>query len=450
MRPALKFDASASTDPDLGRADLGRTEALAYTWHFSDGGQTSGKVAYHTFADNGSFTATLTVTDAFGWEKNSTQNVAVANVTPSVTFDATTATSILSGDAVGVAGSFTDPGADAAWHSLIDWGNGTTTPATLNTSGAAITGSSTFLALGTFTSLACGDRQGRRHRNEVVQVSVSRRPVPTSIESPTINLNGNGNGSVALTLTTGGGVDVSLVDVSSIRLGSVGVNRNGTGFQSKLRGNSLTLNFSRRALVDAGVLTPSTTELDLTGSPTTGSADRLAVSSRQRALIASAMTGGRGCPPVAPTATSSGELKLRRGSMQTPNSCRVGAATLAATLSLPLRRWRSNASSPPPTTRAPSSSCATTTTPLVLRDGGSSDLAPRRSLLVPERHRIRRGPRWSSIRRGHTHVGLRRCAARRRRRHGPQRINRSAEPVDNTGVVERRRQVRHRRDRVGP
>ena len=47
--------------------------------------QASGKVAYHTFHDNGSFTATLTVADAFGWEKSSAQNVAVANVTPVVT-----------------------------------------------------------------------------------------------------------------------------------------------------------------------------------------------------------------------------------------------------------------------------------------------------------------------------------------------------------------------------
>jgi DNA/RNA endonuclease G (NUC1) len=267
---SLKFDASASTDPDLGRADLGRTEALTYTWHFSDGGQASGKIAYHTFHDNGSFTATLTVADAFGWEKNSMQTVTVANVTPTVTFAATTPTSILSGDAVGVAGSFTDPGADAQWHSLIDWGNGTTTPSALNASGAAITGSSTFLALGTFTvSLSVTDKDGAAGMNSF-SVSVARRPVPTSIESPTINLNGNGNGNVSLTLTNGNGVNVSLVDVSSIRLGTVGVNQNGSGFQSQLQGGALTLNFSRRALVDAGVLSPSTTELDLTGSLTTG------------------------------------------------------------------------------------------------------------------------------------------------------------------------------------
>ena len=266
----LTFDASASSDPDLGRADLGRTEALTYTWHFSDGGQSSGKMVNHAFADNGAFTATLTVTDAFGWEKNSTQNVAVANVTPSVTFGATTPTSILSGDAVGVAGSFTDPGADAAWHSVIDWGNGTTTPSTLNASGAAITGSSTFLGLGGYTvTLSVTDKDGATGMKSL-NVNVAPRPVPTTIGSPTIKLNGNGNGDVALTLTNGSGVDVSLIDVSSIRLGTVGVTAKVNDFKADLQGGTLTLHFSRRALVDAGVLTPSTTELDLTGSLTTG------------------------------------------------------------------------------------------------------------------------------------------------------------------------------------
>ncbi|HEV8445832.1 MAG TPA: DNA/RNA non-specific endonuclease [Gemmatimonadaceae bacterium] len=267
---SLKFDASASTDPDLGRDDLGRAEALTYTWHFSDGGQTSGKVVYHTFHDNGSFTATLTVADAFGWERNSMQTVVVANVTPSVTFGATTPTSILSGDAVSAAGGFTDPGDDAAWHTLIDWGNGATTPGTFNASGASITGSSIFLALGSYTvTLSVTDKDGATGSNSF-SVNVAPRPVPTTIESPTINLNGNGNGNVSLTLTNGNGVDVSLVDISSIRLGSVGVARNGSGFQSEVRGGSLILNFSRLALTNAGVLTPSTTELDLTGSLTTG------------------------------------------------------------------------------------------------------------------------------------------------------------------------------------
>ena len=58
--------------------------------------------------------------------------------------------------------------------------------------------------------------------------------------------------------------------VTYLNHGTVGVTPKVGGFQSQLVGNSLTLNFSRRALMDAGVLTPSSTELDLTGSLTTG------------------------------------------------------------------------------------------------------------------------------------------------------------------------------------
>lgn len=49
------------------------------------------------------------------------------------------------------------------------------------------------------------------------------------------------------------------------------MNRKGNGFQAELQADQrLALHFSRRALIDAGVLTPSTTELDLTGALTTG------------------------------------------------------------------------------------------------------------------------------------------------------------------------------------
>ncbi|MGH7654480.1 MAG: PKD domain-containing protein, partial [Gemmatimonadaceae bacterium] len=78
----LTFDASASTDPDLGRADLGgRTEALTYAWNFGDGTTATGKVATKSYAAGGSYTATLTVTDVFGWPSTSTMTVVVASRT---------------------------------------------------------------------------------------------------------------------------------------------------------------------------------------------------------------------------------------------------------------------------------------------------------------------------------------------------------------------------------
>jgi len=267
----ITFDASASTDPDLGRTDLGRTEALGYTWHFSDGSQASGKVVSKSFADNGSFTATLVVNDAFGWEKSVQHGVAVANVAPTVSLNATTPLSIASGESVGVNGSFSDPGSDAPWHSLLDWGNGTTVPGTFNASGAIITGTQTYLAAGTYTiTLTVTDKDGATGSRSLL-VNVGRRSVLADNGSGVINLNDQGIGDVKITLESDANVDVSLVDVSSVRIGTVGVTRRGGRFMADLQDDKrLALHFDRKTLIDAGVLSSSTTELVLLANLTTG------------------------------------------------------------------------------------------------------------------------------------------------------------------------------------
>jgi DNA/RNA endonuclease G (NUC1) len=267
----ITFDASASTDPDLGRTDLGRTEALGYTWHFSDGSQASGKVVTKSFADNGSFTATLVVNDAFGWEKSVQHGVTVANVAPTVSLNATTPLSITSGESVSVTGSFSDPGSDAPWHALLDWGNGTTVPGTFSASGATITGTQTYLVAGTYTvTLTVTDKDGAVGSRSLT-VNVGRRAVVADNGSGVINLNDQGNGDVKITLESDANVDVSLVDVSSVRIGSVGVSRRGGRFMADLQDDKrLALHFDRKALIDAGVLSSSTTELVLLANLTTG------------------------------------------------------------------------------------------------------------------------------------------------------------------------------------
>ncbi|HEX5095347.1 MAG TPA: DNA/RNA non-specific endonuclease, partial [Acidimicrobiia bacterium] len=174
---AIAFDASASTDPDLGRTDLGRTENLTYAWQFGDGTSATGETPSHSFTNDGDFTVTLTVSDAFGWQKTLSQTVSIANVAPFVTLNATSPVSILSGDAVSVAGSFTDPGNDAPWQSVIAWGNGTATSATHAQSGASITGTKSYLAAGTYTvSLTVTDNDGASGVQSL-SVDVARRPV---------------------------------------------------------------------------------------------------------------------------------------------------------------------------------------------------------------------------------------------------------------------------------
>jgi hypothetical protein len=267
---AIAFDASASTDPDLGRTDLGRTEALSYAWQFGDGSTATGSAPSHTYADNGNYTVTLTVSDAFGWQKTTTKTVAIANVAPSVSLGATSSLSILSGDAVSVAGSFTDPGSDAPWKSVLDWGNGTTTTATHAQSGAAITGTSSYLAIGAHTiTLTVTDKDGASGAQSL-SVDVSRRPVVGSA-TPSSILATDLDGDIKITLYSDSRSNVTLLDLASVRVGGVGASAKKVKFKADVNGaTSITLRFDRQALADAGVIAPGTTQLEVVGDLTTG------------------------------------------------------------------------------------------------------------------------------------------------------------------------------------
>ena len=117
----LTFDASASSDPDVGRDDLGRDEALSYQWQFSDGTLATGRTATHAFAKFGSYTATLTVTDAFGWPSTVTQTLNIGDVAPVVA--AVRGADLIAGETYSAAGSFADPGKDI-WSATVNYGEG--------------------------------------------------------------------------------------------------------------------------------------------------------------------------------------------------------------------------------------------------------------------------------------------------------------------------------------
>ena len=118
---SLTFDASASSDPDAGRKDLGRDEALSYQWQFSDGTTATGRTATHTFARFGSYTATLTVTDAFGWPSVVTQTLNIDDVAPAVS--TLLGANLIAGETYSGAGSFGDPG-DDIWSATVNYGDG--------------------------------------------------------------------------------------------------------------------------------------------------------------------------------------------------------------------------------------------------------------------------------------------------------------------------------------
>jgi DNA/RNA endonuclease G (NUC1) len=108
------FNASASLDTN--------GSIVSYEWNFGDGSSASGVSAAHTFAQDGEFVVTLSVTDNDGLTDTVSLAVTVANVAPAI--GAIPDASVQAGAAYTVTGSFADPGADT-WTATVDFGDGT-------------------------------------------------------------------------------------------------------------------------------------------------------------------------------------------------------------------------------------------------------------------------------------------------------------------------------------
>ncbi|MFQ5933553.1 MAG: PKD domain-containing protein, partial [Dehalococcoidia bacterium] len=108
----------------------------------------------HVYADNGSYTVEVCVTDDDGGAGCDTLQVVVLNAAPSVNAgpDATN----FSGDTHNVNANFQDPGInDEPWSFTIDWGDNTSDSGSTNDQSAPITESHQYLVPGSYTVEVC-------------------------------------------------------------------------------------------------------------------------------------------------------------------------------------------------------------------------------------------------------------------------------------------------------
>jgi chitodextrinase len=197
---SLTFDASSTTDADLGRTDLGRTETLSYQWTFSDGVTATGPSVTRTFAKFGSYTATLTVTDAFGWPSTVSQTVNVADVAPVVA--SIPGATLITGEQYQTSGHFADPGLDS-WSASVDYGdNSGIQPLSLSGSGFSL--QHVYNAAGQFTVAVTVADDGGKQGSAVATVNVETPLAATQdLVSEVQSLAGGLAPTEAMTLTGG-------------------------------------------------------------------------------------------------------------------------------------------------------------------------------------------------------------------------------------------------------
>jgi glucose/arabinose dehydrogenase len=115
---AVSFDGSGSSDPDAG-------DTLAYAWDLNgDGayGDATTPTATHTYAQPGTYTAGLRVTDRQGASSTATVQISANNTPPAATIAAPTAgTTWRVGDTVSFSGSATDAQDGPLPASALSW-----------------------------------------------------------------------------------------------------------------------------------------------------------------------------------------------------------------------------------------------------------------------------------------------------------------------------------------
>jgi PKD repeat protein len=291
-------------------------DALTYAWDLGDGSAASGQNVVHSYVDNGAYPATLSVSDG-EMVTVATTRVDVSNVSPSL--EPLSPASIFVGDNHTVSVMFNDAGAnDAPWHWTISWGDGETLEGDGTSRLLPVELSHVYMVDGLYTVKVTVKDKDQDLASAEAQIEVKKDEIGIDIKPwdarNRIHLKGRWDKYIPVAILSNERLDASTVDVSTVKLESVGVKRyvlddddngdncggdDGDGCNSGSTTPSyrylasmydvdgdgdqdLIVLFSRHDLLKAGDLTKATTSMTLTGvSRVPGSGVGLATTSSE-------------------------------------------------------------------------------------------------------------------------------------------------------------------------
>ena len=272
-------------------------DALTYSWDLGDGTTMPGQNVAHSYIDNGAYPATLSVSDG-DLVTIAMTRVDVSNALPSL--GALAGATRFIGEAYDVSVAVSDPGVlDAPWNYSIEWGDGGIDAGGATSLGEPIRGSHGYAAAGTYTvrvTLRDKDEGAATAVEAQVLVQVDETDIDIKPRDPRnrIYLKGRWDKLIPVAILANDRLDASTIDVSTVKLGHVGVSQirrddddgDGGGGDDEEGGSSspigpqflatlldidgdgnsdLVVLFDRKALIRAGDLTKRTNALTLTG-----------------------------------------------------------------------------------------------------------------------------------------------------------------------------------------
>ncbi|MFO7538435.1 MAG: PKD domain-containing protein, partial [Chloroflexota bacterium] len=155
--------------------DTGGGSPYLIEWNFGDGNTAEGSLsANHAYADNGTYTVTLTVTNSENQVVSDTLLVTVHNVAPTVTAAADQSLG-LNETFSGVLAAFSDPGWLDTHTAVIDWGDGTVSVGVVDQAAQTVTGSHTYTTMGVYTvTITVMDNDGGEGSDSLFITTTSR------------------------------------------------------------------------------------------------------------------------------------------------------------------------------------------------------------------------------------------------------------------------------------